>query len=105
LLSDAIALRLVAWTVDDMTAQITLLVRATPTSMPCPLCTTPAHRIHSHYERTLVDLPLMCLCYECSGRTGLIRGGSRAPHARVLAGTAPTALSLYTGSALWEDAW
>jgi transposase len=25
--------------------------------MPCPLCTTPAHRIHSHDERTLADLP------------------------------------------------
>jgi zinc-finger of transposase IS204/IS1001/IS1096/IS1165 len=24
---------------------------------PCPLCTTPARRIHSYYERTLADLP------------------------------------------------
>src|SRR5262249_20721893 len=24
---------------------------------PCPLCMTPARRIHSHYERTLADLP------------------------------------------------
>jgi transposase len=23
----------------------------------CPLCATPARRIHSHYERTLADLP------------------------------------------------
>src|SRR5438552_8102726 len=23
----------------------------------CPLCTTPAQRLHSHYERTLADLP------------------------------------------------
>src|SRR5262245_52048371 len=28
-----------------------------PTSVPCPPCTTPTQRIHSHYERTLADLP------------------------------------------------
>ncbi len=50
-------LRLVACEVDDITAQITLRVRSMPTSLPCPLCTIPAHRIHSHYERTLADLP------------------------------------------------
>src|SRR4029453_3652414 len=27
------------------------------TSAPCPLCATPARRIHSDYERTLADLP------------------------------------------------
>jgi len=57
LLPDATALRLEAWKVDDTTAQITLAVRSTRVTAPCPLCTTPAHRIHSHYARTLADLP------------------------------------------------
>jgi transposase len=56
LLPDATTLRLDACVV-DATTQITLAVRATQTMAPCPLCTTPAHRIHSHYERTLADLP------------------------------------------------
>src|SRR6267378_4004083 len=50
-------LRLQACSVDDTTAQITLRVRSTQVMAPCPLCTTPAQRIHSHYERTLADLP------------------------------------------------
>ena len=50
-------LRLEACVLDDTTSQITLAVRSTQASAPCPLCTTPAYRIHSHYERTLADLP------------------------------------------------
>ena len=42
---------------DDTTAQITLRVQSTQTSAPCPLCATPARRIHSDYGRTLADLP------------------------------------------------
>ncbi len=42
---------------DDTTTQITLAVQSTQTSAPCPLCATPTQRIHSHYERTLADLP------------------------------------------------
>jgi transposase len=57
LLPDATALHLEAYTVDDATRQITLRVRSTQTSAPCPLCATPARRIHSDYGRTLVDLP------------------------------------------------
>src|SRR5262245_9028546 len=38
-------------------AQITLRVRSTQTRAPCPLCATPARRIHSDYGRTLADLP------------------------------------------------
>jgi transposase len=57
LLPDATLLRLEACAIDDATRQITLAVRATPASAPCPVCTTPASRIHSHYERTLADLP------------------------------------------------
>ena len=57
LLPDATTLRLEACAVDDTTAQITLRVRSTQTSAPCPLCATPARRIHSDYGRTLADLP------------------------------------------------
>jgi transposase len=57
LLPDATALRLEACAMDDTTAQITLRVQSTQTSAPCPLCATPARRIHSAYGRTLADLP------------------------------------------------
>jgi transposase len=57
LLPDATALRLEACDVDDTTAQITLRVQSTQTRAPCPLCATPARRIHSDYGRTLADLP------------------------------------------------
>ena len=50
-------LRLEACVLDDTTSQISLAVRSTQASAPCPLCTTPAYRIHSHYARTLADLP------------------------------------------------
>ena len=57
MLPDATLLRLEACDVDDTTAQITLRVQATQTRAPCPLCATPARRIHSDYGRTLADLP------------------------------------------------
>jgi transposase len=57
LLPDATTLRLEACAVDATTAQITLRMRSTQTSAPCPLCATPTRRIHSDYERTLADLP------------------------------------------------
>jgi transposase len=57
LLPDATTLRLEACDVDDTTAQITLRVQSTQTRAPCPLCATPARRIHSDYGRTLADLP------------------------------------------------
>ena len=57
MLPDATALRLEACDVDNTTAQITLRVQSTQTNAPCPLCATPARRIHSDYGRTLADLP------------------------------------------------
>ena len=51
LLPDATRLRLEAWDVDDTTAQITLRVQSTQTRAPCPLCATPARRIHSRHYR------------------------------------------------------
>ena len=57
LLPDATVLCLKACEIDDTTAQITLRVQSTQTRAPCPLCATPARRIHSDYGRTLADLP------------------------------------------------
>ena len=57
LLPDATTLRLEACEVDATTAPLTLRVRSTLTRVSCPVCTTPARRIHSQYERTLADLP------------------------------------------------
>jgi transposase len=57
LLPDTTLLRLEACDVDDTTAQIILRVQSTQTRAPCPLCATPARRIHSAYGRTLADLP------------------------------------------------
>ena len=56
LLPDAPTLRLAACDVDPTAAQITLQVCSTQTRVPCPLCATPARRIHSRYTRTLADL-------------------------------------------------
>jgi transposase len=56
LLPDTTTLRLEAWAVDEAAAQITLRVRSTQTSASCPLCATPARRIHSDYTRTLTAL-------------------------------------------------
>jgi transposase len=50
-------LHLDACTLDNATTRITLRVRSTQATARCPLCTTRARRIHSHYERTLADLP------------------------------------------------
>jgi transposase len=57
LLPSATILRLDGCHIDMTAAQITLAVRSTQATASCPLCTTPAHRLHSHYERTLADLP------------------------------------------------
>jgi transposase len=57
LLPAATLLHLDACEIDDAAAQITLCVRSTQTSAPCPLCATPTRRIHSDYTRTLADLP------------------------------------------------
>jgi transposase len=66
LLPDTTTLSLAACHVDTAAAQITLTVRSTQVSVPCPLCATPARRIHSRYTRTLADLPWadyrVCLC-------------------------------------------
>src|SRR2546428_1275977 len=57
LLPDATLLHIEACEVDDTAAQVTLPVQSTQPSGPCPLCATPARRIHSDSGRTLADLP------------------------------------------------
>ncbi len=50
-------LRLGAWQIDSTTTQINLTIASTKALADCPVCHEAAHRIHSHYERTLADLP------------------------------------------------
>jgi transposase len=57
LFPDATVLRLAACEMDDTPAQLPLRVQSTQTSAPCPLCATPARRLHSDYGRTLADRP------------------------------------------------
>lgn len=54
---DPPVLRLVACEVDHPAAQLTLSLTSTQAGPPCPLCTTPAHRLHSDYDRSLAALP------------------------------------------------
>jgi hypothetical protein len=57
LLPAAIPLRLEAWDVDDMMAQITPHVLSTSPTVSCPVCAEVARRVHSRYRRTPADLP------------------------------------------------
>ena len=43
---------------DTDTQQVTVYLVSTQAVAQCPLCHRPSHRIHSHYERTLKDLPV-----------------------------------------------
>jgi transposase len=90
LLPDATALRLEACQVDDTTAQITLRVQSTQTRAPCPLCATPARRIHSDYGRTLADLPWAQyrVCLQLRVRTWFCR--NRACRRRLFTARLPT---------------
>jgi transposase len=50
-------LQLDAWGIDEPQAQITLQVSSTQAEPRCPGCDAPARYVHSHYTRTLADLP------------------------------------------------
>ena len=90
MLPEATALRLEAWDVDDTTAQITLRVQSTQTNAPCPLCATPARRIHSDYGRTLADLPWAQyrVCLQLRVRKWFCR--NRSCHRRIFTERLPT---------------
>jgi transposase len=57
LLPHAPLLHLETWQIDTTTAQVTLRVQSTQTRGNCPVCRCPTRRIHSHYTRTVADLP------------------------------------------------
>jgi len=90
LLPDATTLRLDACEVDEAAAQITLAVQSTQTSAPCPLCATPARRIHSDYARTLADLSWATyrVCLQLHVRKGFCR--NRACRRRIFTERLPT---------------
>jgi transposase len=56
-LPDPTTLALEAWQLDPTAATLTLQVTATAPYAPCPLCHTPATRVHSRYHRALADVP------------------------------------------------
>ena len=90
MLPDATTLRLEACAVDDTTAQITLRVRSMQTNVPCPLCTLPARRLHSHYERTLADLPWAAYRVRLQVRVRKWFCGNRHCHRRIFTERLPT---------------
>jgi transposase len=90
LLPDATVLRLKACEIDDTTAQITLRVQATQTRAPCPLCATPARRIHSDYGRTLADLPWAAYRVRLQLRVRKWFCGNRACRRRIFTERLPT---------------
>ena len=57
LLPNSPFLKLENWQIDKISTQITLNVSSNQEFAYCPLCHQVAHRIHSHYERALADLP------------------------------------------------
>ena len=93
LLPDATMLRLEACDVDDTTAQITLRVQSTQTHAPCPLCTTPARRLHSDDGRTLADLPWAQyrVCLQLRVRKWFCR--NRSCHRRIFTERLPTVVA------------
>ena len=90
MLPDATLLRLEACDVDDATAQITLRVRSTQTSVPCPGCATPAHRIHSRYSRILADLPWAAYRVRLQLRVRKWFCRNRSCHCRIFTERLPT---------------
>ncbi|MEM9807539.1 MAG: ISL3 family transposase [Cyanobacteria bacterium P01_D01_bin.56] len=59
LLPDSSALALKHWDLDTTTQQFVITVESTQVMANCPLCQAPSGRVHSHYQRTLRDLPLV----------------------------------------------
>ena len=51
-------LALNSWNLNTAANQIVVQLSSTQSVAECPLCHRASHRVHSHYERTLKDLPL-----------------------------------------------
>jgi transposase len=56
-LPKTVPLHLEAWSIDEPQAQIVLLISSLQANARCPGCGAPARHVHSHYTRTLADLP------------------------------------------------
>ncbi|MEL6385358.1 MAG: ISL3 family transposase [Cyanobacteria bacterium J06626_18] len=52
-------LALSSFDVDSVNHRLVFKVCSTQKVAHCPVCNAPTHRVHSHYERTLKDLPLV----------------------------------------------
>src|SRR5262249_11773735 len=50
-------LHLETWHLDEAAAQLTVRLTSTPALIPCPVCRRPPPHIHSHYTRTVAELP------------------------------------------------
>ena len=50
-------LQLQSYELDAEQRQVRVFVESVQKTIRCPLCDQVAHRVHSHYERTLADLP------------------------------------------------
>ncbi|MEO1622375.1 MAG: transposase family protein, partial [Cyanobacteria bacterium J06632_3] len=59
LLPSQSTLTLSSYDCDSVNYRLVLKVCSTQRVAHCPLCNVPTHRVHSHYERTLKDLPLV----------------------------------------------
>lgn len=49
-----------ALTLESLTSkdtQVVLVVKTIQSVVPCPKCHQPSSRVHSHYQRTVADLP------------------------------------------------
>lgn len=57
LLPGSTGLQLVTWDLDPTKAALALTVISHQATPFCPLCNQPARRFHSHYQRSLGDLP------------------------------------------------
>ena len=57
LLPKSARLYLETWSLDEATAHLTLSLTSTQPRGYCPRCRRPTRRIHSHYQRTVADLP------------------------------------------------
>lgn len=51
------SLRVLELVVDAAAQEVTVELAAIAVTCPCPSCQEPASRIHSHYQRTVADLP------------------------------------------------
>ena len=57
LLPESAPIEITGYDLDIEHHHLTLKAVSTQQSADCPLCKTATHRVHSHYHRTLTDLP------------------------------------------------